>query len=101
VTQDFADKFGAFSAIVGVLMCCWAIGMILYYKRREANAPVATPVTDEGLTQYDDLPPAVAVMMAWSEAGDNPRWHALRQDDVRAEMPVLARALDRLSSTDS
>lgn len=65
-------------------------------RRRKQKGPVATPVTAEGLTQYDELPPGLAVTLAWSEPGINPHYHRMMQDDIRAQMPVLARALDRM-----
>jgi hypothetical protein len=95
--SDSEFKILAFIALgLLVLFIMIAGGVIL--RSRKQQAMTDTPVTEEGLTQYDDLTPGEAVLMAWTEAGNNPRWHTLRQDDVRAEMPVLARALDRLAS---
>lgn len=56
-----------------------------------------TPVTQSGLRQYDGLPAAVAVAKAWSVPGRMPACHRRAQATVRRIMPVLARALDRLS----
>ena len=56
-----------------------------------------TPVTQEGLSQYDDLTPMQAVAKAWIEPGEFPTWHYRMQQIVRKSMPVLGRALDRLS----
>jgi hypothetical protein len=50
-----------------------------------------------GAEKYDALPPEVAVMLAWTDAGSMPKVLAIRQDAVREIMPDLARALDRLS----
>lgn len=79
---------------LGILFILVVGQMILRRKKRKTVEP--TPVTGAGLAQYDDFPPGYAVMMAWSEAGDNPRWHSRMQAEVRAQMPVLARALDRM-----
>lgn len=56
-----------------------------------------TPVTEEGLTQFDRLPAIDAVVKAWSEPGAFPTWHYRMQQIVRKSMPVLGRALDRLT----
>lgn len=58
---------------------------------------ITTPVTPGGLRQYDHLPPDEAVIAAWTRPGPRPDWHRERVDDVRAGMPLLARALDRLA----
>jgi hypothetical protein len=50
----------------------------------------------QGGRQYDALPPEVAVMLAWTDAGSMPKVLTIRQDAVREIMPNLARALDRL-----
>jgi hypothetical protein len=54
-----------------------------------------TPTTPDGLTQYDHLPWHEAVVRAWELSGVNAAWHARMQDEVRASMPLVARALDR------
>ena len=59
-----------------------------------------TPTTARGRTALDSLPPEEALARAWSEPGNNPRWHRLCQQVVRDCMPVLARALDRLVEGD-
>lgn len=58
---------------------------------------MTTPTTPEGMAQYDDLPPAEAVVLAWTNPGDHPAWHRDRQAELRKAMPLLARALDRLA----
>lgn len=58
-----------------------------------------TPVTESGLTQFDELDPKEAVLQAWTDAGNHPAYHQLMQRRLREEMPVLARALDRLAET--
>ncbi|WNT45437.1 hypothetical protein SEA_ARGAN_53 [Arthrobacter phage Argan] len=55
-----------------------------------------TPVTEECLATFDSLPAPEAVLAAWTFEGANPTWHHRMQQIVRAQMPVLARALDRL-----
>lgn len=57
-----------------------------------------TPVSEAGLRKYDDLPAAEAAVKAWTTPGNNPDWNAERMEDVRAAMPLLARALDRLAN---
>lgn len=97
MTQEIADKLIAFACILGVLMLLGAAGLIWINTRRERrNVVLETPVTEEGLAQFDDLPAALAVGLCWSAPGDNPRWHLKMQEEVRATMPVLARNLDRL-----
>ena len=56
-----------------------------------------TPVTQDGLEQYDSLSAIDAVVKAWTEPGEFPTWHYRMQQIVRKTMPVLGRALDRLS----
>jgi hypothetical protein len=56
-----------------------------------------TPVTKEGLEQFDNLTAIEAVIKAWTEPGDHPTWHYRMQQIVRKTMPVLGRALDRLT----
>lgn len=60
--------------------------------------PTETPVTEKGLKKYDHLPPAEAVMNAWYNPGDNRRHHFLMRAKVRRQMPLLARALDRMKN---
>ena len=55
-----------------------------------------TPVTPRGLRKFDHLPPAEAVIAAWTSTGSNPRWGEAAIAETRAAMPLLARALDRL-----
>lgn len=58
---------------------------------------MTTPTTPGGLRQFDALPAAEAVVAAWMRPGRSPRYHKAAQADMRAAMPVLARALDRLA----
>lgn len=57
-----------------------------------------TPATRTGMRQYDHLPALDAVIAAWVKPGRSPRYHRAKQAELRATMPVLARALDRLAS---
>jgi len=50
----------------------------------------------DGLQRYDHLPPASAVIAAWSLTGPSPSTHEAGRAEVRRSMPALARALDRL-----
>lgn len=56
-----------------------------------------TPITREGLFQYDHLPAAEAALQAWTVEGKYPPYHHHIQNEIRAHMPVLARALDRMA----
>jgi hypothetical protein len=56
-----------------------------------------TPVTREGLEMYDDLPAVDAVVAAWANPGIDPVWHQRCMEAVSVQMPLLARALDRLT----
>lgn len=56
-----------------------------------------TPTTPHGLEQFDHLPPGLAAEAAWNVAGPNPAWHEMAREQVRRDMPLLARALDRLT----
>lgn len=89
------EKMMAFVALIWVIVCIYAIWNI-FIKKEQARTLAQTPVTEAGLRQYDSLPPAMAVAHAWSDAGNQPHYHRMMQDNVRAEMPLLARALDRL-----
>ena len=55
-----------------------------------------TPVTPRGLRKFDHLPPAEAVIAAWTSTGSNPSWGEAAIAETRAAMPLLARALDRM-----
>lgn len=45
--------------------------------------------------QYDHLPPLTAARLAWSKPGARPQHHEAMRKEVRRQMPLLARALDR------
>jgi hypothetical protein len=49
--------------------------------------------------QFNAMPPVAAVRRAWTDPGNNPRWHKTSQRMVRAYMPLLAEALDRLAAS--
>ena len=80
-------------ALIAIIMLFAYLILALFFERRKTKD--VTPVTKTGLSQYDGLPSGVAVLMAWSEPGSNPEYHRLMQNEVRRQMPVLARALDR------
>jgi hypothetical protein len=82
-----------------ILFICLVLHIILSCRKKQDAA--STPVTEEGLLQYDNLPPGGAILLAWTESGGNPRWHRKMQDQVREQMPVLARALDRFVDSNS
>jgi hypothetical protein len=58
---------------------------------------VTTPTTPDGPHRYDHLPAAEAARQAWAEPGRHSGWHEQMRDRVRAAMPLLARALDRMA----
>ena len=57
-----------------------------------------TPMSDDGMKMYDDLPACQAVVLSWLNAGSNPIWHARMKVEVRLAMPLLAYSLDRLAN---
>lgn len=59
---------------------------------------MGTPVDRPGL--YDRLPPEEAALRAWTRPGRHPDYHESCRQLVRAFMPLLARALDRLAEQD-
>ena len=86
-------------ALLGIVLLFVYLIAELFLRRRkqkELLENMGTPVTKEGLEQYDDLQPGEAVLLAWSEPGNFPQWHRQMQNEVRKNMPVLARALDRM-----
>jgi hypothetical protein len=64
----------------------------------DVPARTAANFTAEGLTVYDNFPVLEAIWQAWTIPGYNPNWHELMRRNVRRDMPVLARALDRLEA---
>lgn len=56
-----------------------------------------TPTTKAARERAAQQPALDAVLNAWTQPGPRPAWHQARQDDVRAAMPLLADALDRLA----
>lgn len=96
MSQESIDQLIALAAIVGVMVCLFGVLYLILNERKRRRSVEPTPVTEEGLKQYDDFAPGEAVYLAWSEPGNTPRWHGLMQEEVRKNMPVLARALDRL-----
>ena len=57
---------------------------------------IQTNITDE--RRYDHLEPLEAAALAWSSHGGNPQRHEMARNQVRDAMPLLARALDRLTA---
>ena len=55
-----------------------------------------TPMSEDGMHMYDDMPAFQAVILSWCNAGSNPIWHARMKVKVRLAMPLLAYSLDRL-----
>lgn len=74
------------------------LGLRAQARRLEEKSMDPTPVTQSGIEMYDHLTPAEAVLAAWSNPGSSPEWHERTQAIVRANMPVMARALDRLTA---
>lgn len=101
MNQETADQVIALLMIGLALFIIFQSGEYLLRSRKQKEAEPITPVTEEGLKQFDQLPSAMAVLLAWSDAGNNPRHHRKMQDEVRSKMPVLARALDRMVDTNS
>jgi hypothetical protein len=97
VTPEDTYKLTALLSIIVLLLVLFAISTVrIWITDSRKKRAVATPVTEAGLRQFDNLPPGMAVAHAWTDAGNQPHYHRMMQDNVRAEMPLLARALDRL-----
>lgn len=71
---------------------------LLLVEATRMEEAVRTPHTPSGLKQLDELEPAHAVLHAWVTPGPSPEWHDRAKASVRATMPLLARALDRLQA---
>lgn len=93
MTQETADQIIALICIGLMMVFMYVIAF--YFLRRRKQEEVQ-PVTEERLIQYDELPPGMAVALAWTEPDGNPLYHFEVQEIVRTQMPVLARALDRM-----
>jgi len=72
-----------------------------FYERNKDKSDLPAPVTNEELTQFDELPAGIAVSMAWAEPEDQVAEHRQAQKAVRAQMPILGRSLDRMIESDS
>lgn len=92
--SDNEIKILGFLAICLGMLLVFVVGNLVLRGRKQNEEK--TPVTEEGLRQFDDLSPGYAVMLAWTDPGANPRWHDKARDEVRSQMPLLARALDRM-----
>lgn len=93
MSPDSIDKCIAL-AFIGLAMFIVYITVEHLLRRRKRKA-IERCIGDE-LTVYDDIPSGAAVLMAWTEPGDSPRWHRAMQEEVRKTMPLLGRALDRM-----
>lgn len=60
-----------------------------------------TPTSERGLRAYDHLTPTEAIYLAWNTEGPQKFWHAQMRAEVRRNMPLLARALDRMEPGDT
>ncbi len=56
-----------------------------------------TPITKDSLKKYDNLPAIEAIYLAWNVPGSNAFYH---YQIKRESMPLLTRALDRLTAED-
>ncbi len=57
-----------------------------------------TPITPDGLIKYDHLSPMEATIRAWTIPGRELYWHIGMKEKVSQQMPLLARALNRLAT---
>lgn len=55
-----------------------------------------TPITETALRCWDDLDPVEAIRRSWELVGLYPLHHFEAQGIIRATMPLLGRALDRM-----
>ena len=90
MTQETADQIIALIMILAMLFIIFCVGEYFLRRRKRKRARPAL-VADLPLTEFDDLPPGLAVTLAWSAQGD-----IQKQKAVRDQMPILARALDRM-----
>jgi hypothetical protein len=93
---NLSDQIMVLLVLGFTILFIYSVGEFFLRRRKQEEVPPVTPITEEGLVQFDDLPPGLAVALAWSEPGENPAWHRQMQAEVRSQMPVLARALDRM-----
>lgn len=93
--MDVVGSFFAFVAIGLSLLFIYLIGEAILRRRKQKDLE-PTPEPEVDITEYDELPPGVAVTLAWFETGEDPIKHYKQQDAIRAHMPVLGRALDRM-----
>ena len=56
-----------------------------------------TPITKDSLKKYDNLP---AIYLAWNVPGSNAFYHYQIKLEIQQSMPLLTRALDRLTAED-
>lgn len=68
---------------------------LAFRKPETVNWP--TLITVDGARKLDHLPAIEAVLKAWTEPGSNPDWHRQKRRQVHAAMPLLGRALNRVT----
>ena len=59
-----------------------------------------TPITKDSLKKYDNLPAIEAIYLAWNVPGSNAFYHYQIKREIQQSMPLLTRALDRLTAED-
>jgi hypothetical protein len=72
------------------------VGTVSFFSgkifERNKDKPEVPVLTEKELSQYDDLPAGIAIAESWTGP---------KQKEVRSQMPILGRALDRLVENDS
>lgn len=94
--DEVAATLALATLILGSLFLAIAGGMILRCRKRKQLEAAMALRPEPALNMYDDFAPGEAVILAWLAPGDFPRYHSKMQDEVRTNMPILARALDRM-----
>lgn len=92
MTQESADKLIALLCILGAVFIFATLVIVSRSKYRRPQEPIDV----DDIEKYDHLPPGIAVAYAWEESDVGSHLHEMRKDEVRAQMPLLARSLDRL-----
>lgn len=94
---DEEFKIIAFVAIGLFVLFLLLVGETILRRRKQRvlESEMET-VRRDSIERYDGFAPGEAIILAWSESDGFPRWHRQMQDEVRKNMPVLARALDRM-----
>lgn len=97
---DTQTKMLAFIVILSFLGIVAMMTRIFLAHLEARKMEGSEPLTEDILKQYDDLPSGMAIYLAWVEDGSSPRSRKKMKESVRAQMPVLARALDRMVEED-